>query len=189
MSRKIISLALILLTLDCFSQGNSEQAESILQNFYNWYIEAVKERRTSDIYPQFIKSETGFTTLYFSTYLSNLGKANFSKELLQEVMEAFEQCESNLSKLKYEDFIKLGDLDDFEEMDCAFNNVYTWIWSMEPVDGIEITEVASKNESEYLINFKFYYFGSSEEDKSYNNLSRTATLKLFENNWQITSLK
>jgi hypothetical protein len=189
MLKKIISIILISSTLNCFSQKNSELAESTLLNFYDWYIKAVKERRTSDIYPQFDRAENGFTTLDFLTYKNNLKKLNFSNDFIDDVIESFEECKLNLNKLKYEEFKELDDLDDFEGMNCAFSNVYTWIWSMEPVDGVEILNAVLETKSKYQLEFKFYYRGTPDDEKFYNSFSRTATIELIVDIWLITSIK
>ena len=117
----------------------------IVNEFYNWYISAIKERNWTDYMPKFVETEDGMTSLDFSIYIENLKKYRFSDSLIIKEKESYSICIENLRTIKFSDFDKtvFTTLDEYEEACCDFGNSFRWTGGMEPVDGMRI--IVSKN--------------------------------------------
>ncbi len=113
---KLFLLLLMFISFDCYSQNqesDSIEVSKISINFFNWYISATKNHKTDEYNPIEIENKNGMTTLDFSKYFKNLKQLSFSDSLLTKERESYNECVIKLSQIKYTDYLKLTDLDQF----------------------------------------------------------------------------
>jgi hypothetical protein len=119
---------------------------TIVSEFYNWYIHAIKDGRNSEFQPKFSKNKESMTSLNFSQYVNNLKKYKLTDSLICIEKRSYQDCIYNLEKIKFSDFDKkYNDLDDLERINCDWGNYYRWIGGQEAIDGIKILKVDINN--------------------------------------------
>ena len=144
--RTFLTFILTFITLiNLFAQNSKNDSIAVTKttvNFFDWYIDAVKKGQTEEYSPIFIKSKNGMTTLNDSVYITNLKKYSFSDSLIYIERQSYDNCRHNLGKIKFTTFeSEIKDLDQFEKLECDFNNYFRWVSGQEIVDGFTITNV------------------------------------------------
>jgi hypothetical protein len=168
-------------------ESDSAKVERIVNNFFSWYIGVIKTNNSSEFMPQFVESEQGMTTLDFSKYFENLRKYQFGDSLIELERLTYQECISNLEKVKYSDFrTSWTDLDDFESTNCDFANSYRWAGGMEPIDCIRIVDLKIVPKQTGLVQLK--YCGIDSNDKEYFWGKTTVILEKQNENWKITKI-
>ena len=86
------------------SKANDIKTDSIkivqiVNEFYDWYISAIKEGNCADFNPIFVESEDGMTTLDLSKYIENLKTYKFSDSLITKEKESYSKCIENLKTI------------------------------------------------------------------------------------------
>ncbi|MBN1185304.1 MAG: hypothetical protein JXB49_23670 [Bacteroidales bacterium] len=172
------------------TKGDSTYVVKIVNDFYDWYITAIKEKRYTDFQPRFVKAENGMTTLDYSMYVRDLKNLKFSDSLIIKEKSSYKECIDNLAKVSYADFghTKFTDLDEFEETKCDFANYYRWLGGMDQVDGIRIKslEFISKDIVVVLID---YFEIDSKENTKYFWGKNILILKRFKSGWYIDKIQ
>jgi len=188
-------LVIFLLVLPFFflrSYGQVQNADSIkisnvVNNFFNWYVEAIKYRKDGDFQPKFVEDRNGMTTLDCSSYLQNLERFNFSDSLILSEKQSYKTCVDNLAKVKFSEFkIEWTDLDDFEENNCDFSNYYRWIGLMESIDGIRIIAVDLKKINIAFVRIEYFSFGVNNSKDFWG--SNSVELIKLDKNWKINKI-
>ncbi|MES2543302.1 MAG: hypothetical protein V4548_00330 [Bacteroidota bacterium] len=153
-----VFILLIFSVFNCYSQNQFQKdsiaTTTIAKDFFNWYITSAKENK-SGYQPEFIEDDNGMTTLDYSNYIENLIKHSFSDSLIAKEKHSYSECIKNLAKLKYSDFLKFENLDDFESRDCDFSNYYRWIGGQEMSSGYSVTKIKSDKGKLIVIGFLF----------------------------------
>ena len=171
---------------DITKSNDSTIISNIVNDFYDWYLISIKEKKNVEFQPQFIENDKGMTTLDFTKYIENLKKYHFSDSLINAEVQSYQKCISHLEKTKYSEFESWTDLDDFESTNCDFGNYYRWASGQEPIDGIIIHQIT--NEGFFtLVKLKCYETGSNGERYYWGN--KKVKLKNQNNEWFISSIK
>ncbi|MDE5417436.1 hypothetical protein L3049_05395 [Labilibaculum sp. DW002] len=169
--------------------SDSTKIVSIIENFFEWYVEVIKEEAYPEYSPQFVEDENGNTTLDYSLYMNNLKKLSFSKELIEQEKKAYESCIENLLEVKYTMFDSVFDeLDDYETAQCDFFNSYRWIGSMELIDGVNVKEVITESEKGE-VKLQFYNYYPKDSTFYYWNSSTSIFLLKENNEWKINIIE
>jgi hypothetical protein len=115
----------------------------IVNDFYDWYLKAIKDDNSPVFKPTFVATENGMTTLDCTSYFSNLRKYQFSESLIMHEKDSYTSCIENLSSVKFQDFqnTMLTNLDEYEQSNCDFGNYFRWTGGQEPIDGIQISGI------------------------------------------------
>lgn len=151
--RTSILLFLCIGTFDCFSQTkkvfekDSVLTSTIANDFFTWYIFSAKNGKTAEYNPIEIEDANGMTTLDYSKYIQNLKVHSFSDSLISKEKRSYTGCIQKLSKIKYSDYLKLEDLDDFEALEDDFTNYYRWTGGQEMFNLYRIVKVSYDNEN------------------------------------------
>ena len=187
MKTKILISALCVLTLNSCDQKNAdpelENASKVVTNFYNWYLEVISEDAYSEFNPEFVVSQDSMTDLNMTKYLKNLEKNRFSNNLIDRTRNEFQPCIQNLEKTHFNDFQNFDGLDDYEAINCAFSNVYRWLWNMEAPDDVEIIDTKRIDSNQILVTAKPYSVSNEERFFWKNNI--TVTLESIDDIWKI----
>ncbi len=171
-----------------YSKPDSTAACKNAADFFNWYLGAIHQHKYDAYQPKFIQSPSGMTMLDFSVYLSNLKTYHFSDSLLQAEKNSYKQCISNLEKIKYSDFEKYTDLDQFEAIDCDFGNSYKWLHTQEAPDTLIIKSIKFKNKDTAIVTINSGTYNSKEKKCSYYD-STIVYMKKMNNAWKIADIK
>jgi len=174
MIKKSILFCLLIVAFQGYSQTRLDNEDSlkisrITFDFFDWYLNSIKEHEYEEFKPIFIEDKNGMTTLDFSKYSDNLRIHNFSVSLINSEIESYSDCIKNISTTKFSDFqkTKFIDLDEYELAKCDFGNYYRWIGGQEPCDGIKIHEINCQDKDKCLVQvLKFNY--DSIQDRYYN---------------------
>ena len=151
---------------------NIETSDSLIvakttQDFFKWYIETVKSRKTNEYQPIFIADNNGMTTLDFSEYFENLRKLSFTESFIETERKQYQECLDHLKKIEFKIFnSEFDDLDEFENIKCDFSNRLKWTGGQEIVDGFEIKEVSFINQDYSSVEGVFFFL-NSDKTKSY----------------------
>ncbi len=167
---------------------DSIKVVQIVNEFYDWYIRAIKNNNNTDYKPRFIESENGMTTLDFSKYIENLKTYGFSDSLILREKKSYSECIENLEKVKFSDFENtiFIDLDEYEQANCDFGNYYRWTGGQEPIDGIRIKDVKLISEGFVWVSID-YFVVDSKNTRHYLG-KNSLILKKLNNDWQINSV-
>ena len=134
-----------------------------VSNFFDWYIDAIKQHKGSAFKPTFVESQSGMTTLDFSEYFTNLIRNGFSDSLIIKEKMSYKRCITNLENVKYIDLkTKFDALDDLERADCDFGNYYRWMGGQEPVDGVRIKSLQFNNPDSATAIVDYFYYNSKD---------------------------
>jgi hypothetical protein len=135
---------LLLGNLSTWGQGGRRinQTDSLLikdkiEGFYSWYADEIKNFK-DDYSPSFKKRDDGMTTLDFIKYENGLRNHGFTNSFIRRKIKSYKTCVDNLSKIKYETFLKFDGLDDYEDINCDFGNVHEWTRDQEQHDGADL---------------------------------------------------
>jgi len=173
------------------NSGNLDSLKitQIVNDFYEWYIKAIKEKQYPEYKPIFIESENGMTTLDYSKYIENLSKLNFSDSLIFREKQSYEECIRNLKNVKYKDFQKtvFTNIDDYEQVDCDFFNYNRWIGGQESIDGIRITKIDFKTKNCALISIEYYELDPMVNEKFFWGRN-TLTMIRLNQKWLIDNI-
>lgn len=162
--RTTLLLLLSVISAAVHSQPKVSLADSInlknqIEGFYVWYVGMIKAHTLNTSFnPAFVKREDGMTTLDFARYRSGLQKHKFSEHHIQRRVDAYKACVDNLSKIPFEKFSQLNDLDDFERIKCDFLNRYEWIDTMEPIDRPELVSLKRRDADTIVGEVIFYWY-------------------------------
>jgi hypothetical protein len=169
------------------AKSDSIEVTNISQQFFDWYISSAKEKKHIEYSPTAIKISNGMTSLDFTKYFQNLTLHSFSDALLEKEKLYYKDCIDNLAKIKYSDYLNLRDLDDFEKINCDYDNSYRWTGGQEMFDGYFVTETQFKKDIAIVIGQLF--------DKDTNNIEvRTSgrviitTFTKQNDNWKISDI-
>ena len=159
----------------------------IVNEFYDWYISAIKEENNTDYMPRFVETENGMTSLDFSIYIENLKTHRFSDSLIIKEKESYSKCIENLRTIKFSDLREIT-LDEAEEMCCDFGNRFRWTGGMEPVDGMRIQDIQFTSTDTVLVSIEYSWLGFDEDlDAEYTYYGGGNKLILIkqDNDWYI----
>jgi hypothetical protein len=189
----ILLLLLLLQSLNCYSQNWNQEKDSIYitriaNDFFNWYISNAKGKNFVEFNPIEIKDSYGMTTLDFSKYFQNLIHLSFSDSLIIKEKLSYSECLKNLAKVKYSDFLKLKDLDDFERLNCDFNNYYRWTGGQEMFDGYYIKKVRFHKEKAFVIGFLYFHDPKNIEIRNFVR-EIVVTFILQKDEWKILNIE
>jgi len=136
-----------------------------VNEFYDWYISAIKERNNLDYMPRFVETENGMTSLDFSKYIENLRKYRFSDSLIIKERESYLKCIENLRTIKFSDFGKtiFTTIDEFEDACCDFGNHYRWLGGQEPYAGMRIQDIQFISTDSILVSIEYSWISFDEE--------------------------
>ncbi|MBC7390463.1 MAG: hypothetical protein H7329_14705 [Opitutaceae bacterium] len=189
----LIFIALISFSAFKLNAQNTIKVDSLeicntVNDFFEWYLEAINQKRHSEFQPVFVESKTGMTTLDFTKYFYNLTKHGFLDSLIIKEKLSYQHCLDELRKVKYHDFkTNFTDLDDFETVQCDFSNFYRWTGGQEPIDGIKIKSVTLINT--YSAKVLIQYFDKNlEKNKNFYWGNNLVTLTKVEHSWKIESI-
>jgi len=171
-----------------FNTTDSTQIDNVVNEFFSWYLTAIRQSEYLEFKPQFIENGNGMTTLDCTRYLTNLRKYHFSDSLIELEKQSYQVCISHLEKVKYADFKStFTDLDDFEETNCDFGNYYRWTGGQELIDGIRIRKMQLIKNITVLVSLEYYEYDSST-NKYYYWGHNKLTLSYNSGKWKITNI-
>src|SRR6188768_450561 len=159
-SIKILLLVLVFQSLKGYTQNRKLEKDSIVlatisSDFFRWYISASSNHSNGECFPVFVQDKNGMTTLDYSKYIKNLKDLSFSDSLIAKEKSSYQVCIDNLAKVKYSDFLKFEDLDDFESRNCDFTNYYHWTGGQEMYEVYTVTRVKINKKDAAVIGFLF----------------------------------
>ena len=158
------------------------------QDFFKWYIETVKSKKTNEYQPTFIADNNGMTTLDFSKYFENLRKLSFTESFIEIERKQYQECLDNLEKIEFKVFnSEFDDLDEFENIKCDFSNSLKWTGGQEIVDGFEIKKVTFTNQDYSSVEGVFFFL-NSDQTKSYLG-KRNILLRKTNEIWKIDRIE
>jgi hypothetical protein len=145
---KIIFLLLLFdfsLTANGQSKINPKDSVNIknqIEGFYSWYIDVIKNEKSDKAFsPIFVRRENGMTTLDFTEYQKGLRKYKFTEDFIRRKTNEYNDCVDHLSKIPFDKFSELKDLDEFEGINCDFGNRYEWTGGQESKDKAELSSL------------------------------------------------
>jgi len=161
-----------------------------IENFYRWYGELIKKGVVSkEFSPLFIETKDGMTGLDFSKYKDHLIKNDFTDIFITRKINEYKTCSDNLAKVKYKAFLKFTDLDQYENIKCAFNNVHEWTSDMEGHDGAELKTLVSVDKNKLTGTLVLFNLDANGK-KFYWDYKRVTVIFLRQNDvWRIDDLK
>jgi hypothetical protein len=167
-------------------KADSLKVTQIVNEFYSWYLTAIKNKEYAEFKPRFVETKNGKTSLDFSEYLENLSANGFSDSLIIKEKLSYSECVDNLEKVNFTDFKKtvFTDLDEYEQANCDFGNYYRWIGGQEPIDGISINGVKFITADIVLVSIDYFEHDTKENKKHYYG-KNSLTLKRLNNEWSI----
>ena len=192
-TKLIILLSVLLFANNSNANDIRTDLTKIIQSvneFYDWYIHAIKQRNSTDYMPRFVETENGMTSLDFSKYIENLKIYRFSDSLIIKEKESYLKCIKNLRTIKFSDFGKtiFTDLNDYEESCCDFGNHYRWIGGQEPIYGMRIQDIQFISTDTVLVSIEYSWFGFDEDLNTeytyYGNGNKLIIIKQ-NNDWYI----
>lgn len=126
------------------------------------------------------------TTLDFTNYVKGLKAHHFTREFIKRKVKEYQPCVNNLKKIPYSTFSTYTDLDQFENIGCAFSNVYEWSGGMESIDEAQLIKVnhLRKGKAEAVIEFFI-----NTPTGPINSGSRTFKLTKDRSGWKIGDMK
>jgi hypothetical protein len=166
-------------SFDCYSQNietDSIEVSKIASDFFEWYISSALNHKTDEYNPVEIESENGMTTLDFSNYFKNLERLSFSDSLILKEKESYSECVLKLSKVKYSDYLKLTDLDQFENLNDDFTNYYRWTGGQEMFDFYSVKNVKFNNDNA-IVNGSLYFDNSGVEKRDFDRMISMRLIK------------
>jgi hypothetical protein len=189
-------LGVTLLAPSCSTNNNhvlhardSIQIRSKSEGFYAWYSELTKRGQAyREFAPVFVRSADGMTTLDFSKYRRTMTEQGFTEQLVERRIASYRTCLDNLSRITFEVFQRYNSLDQFEEIDCAFNNVHEFTRSMEPNDGAELVDLQHLRDREAKAILKLYNLTSGREKSYFENYVMMHLWKNKKGNWMISDI-
>jgi hypothetical protein len=194
---KILTIIILLTTLTAWGQSDrkvdqddSIEVKSKIETFYSWYGVLIKSNKVhQDFSPNFIQRSDGMTALDFTKYRDGLKKHDFTDSFIERKINDYRQCVDNLGEIKYETFLKFEELDQFEEIKCAFNNVYEWTSDMEPHEGAELTSVKAINKKTITGIVKFFNVNVNGQKIFWDYKQAIVTFLRQGKGWKINDLK
>jgi hypothetical protein len=188
---KILLIFILLGSLNCFSQNQNHEQDSvaitnIAKDFFSWYMSITKYKDNGGFYPVFVQDNNGMTTLDYSKYIQSLIKHSFSDSLIAKEKTSYQLCIKNLSKVKYSDFLKFEDLNDFESRNCDFNNYYRWIGGQEIFDGYSVSKVKFDKKKAFVNGF---LFNNNHNGKKIIEKDIIVTFIRQNDKWKISDIK
>lgn len=161
-----------------------------IETFYSWYIGLIKSSQVNnDFNPVFARRSDGMTTLDFTKYRQGLKKHNFTDNFIERKVKDYEPCVENLGRINYETFVKFEDLDQFEEINCAFSNVYEWIAGMEPHDGAELLSLKVVDKKTIVGTVQFFSVNVNGQKYLWNYKQAVVTFLKDGKAWRINDLR
>jgi hypothetical protein len=190
MSQSKIILVLLLFGFSLTAHGqskiNSKDSVDIkdqIEGFYTWYFKLINDKRINhDFNPRFVKQKNGMTELDFKGYKGGLRKYQFSEVFIQRKISEYRQCNENLSKIPFEKFSKFEDLDDYESINCDFNNRYEWSGGMEPKENARLSNLTFVNSETIIGQIEFSSYSQPDGNA-------TVTFKRIGKQWMIDDLE
>lgn len=197
---RITKSILLLSILMCAnnSMANNIQTDSIkiiqiVNEFYNWYVSAIKKcDNTSHHMPEFVETKNSMTSLDFSKYIKNLKKYRFSNSLIMKEKETYSKCIQNLKTITFSDFEKsiCTELSEVEQICCDFGNRYRWIGGQEPIEGIKIQDIQFVSTDTVQVSIEYSELSFDETNTEYTFYGRRNKLTLVKqnNDWYIDNI-
>lgn len=188
--------ALIVLSMGCAGpmRGHAESdvdarvVAKITADFFNWYIQSVKNKDRGAVQPLFVEDANGMAALDFTAYVSNLRKYGFSDALIDAEKSAYRRCAAHLEEMPYAAFKKIDNLDDFEAMGCDFTNTYRWTGGQEICDGILVDGVEVVGADRRLVRIRPFIHGKRPEQVAWGG-ERNVTLAKYAGRWRIDGIE
>jgi hypothetical protein len=160
----------------------------VTREFFDWYLSAINGTTKTDYQPKFIKSKNGMTTLDFEGYFDNLKRLRFADNLILKERESYNECLTNLSKIKFTDFeTRFTDLDQFENRNCDFENYYRWTGGQELIEGIKIEKVDQIKADKILVTVIYYVDNGKGYGLTYWGNNKLSLSKI-NDTWNITDI-
>ena len=158
--------------------SDSMNVSTVIKEFFNWYVDAIKRTIKTDYQPKFVKGKNGMTTLNFKGYFANLKRLHCTENLIQNERDSYNECLSNISKIKFTDFkTRFTDLDQFESVNCNFENYYRWTGGQEPIDGIIIERIEQIHINTFIATVTYYTDNGKDYGVSYWGTNKISMLK------------
>jgi|GEM_PF-6475773 len=130
----------------------SSKPEQVVKNFYDWYLTEGRD----EIWPTFQKAENGFTILNIKEIKNKLIEYKITETLIKSYEKKYKTCSDSIGKIKYEEFIKIDNVEDIEEIGCDIQSDFWFADSFESPNNFKITS------GEYLSNDIFLVYIDSE---------------------------
>jgi hypothetical protein len=192
MKNKILILLYALSIVPGYGQ-KSKYKDSIevclmTNDFFRWYLNSINGIEKSVYQPGFIEDKNGMTTLDFKEYFENLKKHGCSDELMKRERESYNKCLKNIEGIKYSDFIaQYTDLDQFEKINCDFENYHRWTGGQEPVHGIRIKNITSTSNNKIIVNLEYCVDNGGNSKISYWGNNKVTMVRI-NKDWKIDSI-
>lgn len=187
---KIFLLVIMFKSFDCYSQNresDSIEVSRVSINFFNWYITSAKNHKTDDYNSAEIENKNGMTTLDFSKYFKNLTRLSFSDSLFAKERALYNECILKLSQVKYSEYLKLTDLDQFENLNADFTNYYRWIGGQEMLDVYAIKNVRIENRNAFVVGSLYFDYENVQKSGFVKEIITTFTKQ--NGVWKINDIK
>jgi hypothetical protein len=187
----ILFLVLFSVTLTAKAQQGINPKDSVdiknqIEGFYTWYARLIKDNELNKKFnPNFAKLKNGMTTLDFKNYREGLKKYGFTKDFVERKVNGYKPCVDNLKSIPF-DTLHRFELDDLENIECAFSNTYEWGAGMDPIDGAEVIGLNKRSDGKIEAIIKFR---SVDGDKAYMAGTKTFTLIKSKAHWRINDFK
>jgi len=187
---KVFVLIIAVTSLNCSAQLSNQEKDSVVvtqvsTDFFNWYIKSAKSGEQAEYNPIEVQDKNGMTTLDFSRYMKNLRKYSFSDSLMKRERMSYVGCIQKLSNIKYTDYLKLTDLDDFENLEDDFTNQYRWTGGQEMFDGYAVSSVEFTKQGA-VVHGRLYYVDDTSNENSGGEIS-TVLIKQ-DGAWKISDI-
>ncbi|MDR1764220.1 MAG: hypothetical protein LBR64_09795 [Dysgonamonadaceae bacterium] len=178
---------LIFILLLLFCDTTNDKVSKTVSDFYEWYIYAIHNLPDEEYQPSVVFDDAQkMYKLKTEKYQQNLVKYNFSDAFVKRELLNSEQCAENLTK----NTKKLEDIADYEDINCDFIFNYRWLnKSQEIVDGIEIIEIKTLRENEFLVVCKFYIIDNQTKEKEYQDYKSVVSVKKHHKQYKIENIE
>ena len=176
--------------ISCTEKLKSDETriEEVITDFYEWYSLEIKARNTSSFQPIFVADSNGLSTLDFAQMDANLAAVGFHKNYIPNLKRDFEPCLANLNSIPFDSLKLFEDLDDFDDINCAFSNLYQWTGDTEPHDGVEVGEVTKNGDSIAVAECRIFNVGENMR-LYWEHKYLVIKLKEADEDWKISNIE
>ena len=139
------------------SSSDSIIIQKTITTFYKWYLNDINNSDLNQSTPKFIESVKGMTTLGIHTYYDFLKTKPLSDEFIRNDLKKYEACIKQLEQIEYSKFKNdWKDLDQFEMINCDFNNTHKWLGGQEAYSKFKIASVFIEESDKAVVQCIFY---------------------------------
>jgi hypothetical protein len=151
--------------------------------FYSWYFEVIKnDKMDGEFNPMFVRQNNGMTTLDFTNYRNGLRRHKFTDAFIERKVSTYKTCVQNLNQIPFDEFSKLTDLDDFENINCDFGNRYEFTGGMEPKHAAELINLQLVDKKKIIGHVGFSSFARPDG-------TAIVTFRKFKKEWLVEELQ